>query len=93
MENNSKLSELYKRSNTTNKFAKKNKDNHILSEVYFLVIYTFIQFLKNKTVVSAPYLFLRNVVTPQKTARFSTLWIAQLGLREERIDYGVRSDY
>ena len=93
MKNNSKLIELCRRPNITNRLVKKNKANPILKEVYCLIVYTFIQFLRNKTVVNAPYLFLRNVVTPQKTARFSTLWIAKLGLREEKVDYGVRSDY
>ena len=90
MKNDSKFC---KKAHTTNKLAKRNKAEPILGEVYFLIIYTFIQFLKNKTVINAPFLFLRNVVTPQRTARFSTLWKAHLGLREERIDYGVRSDY
>ena len=90
MKNDSKFC---KKAYATYKLARRNKTKPILGEVYFLIIYTFIQFLRNKTVVNAPYLFLRNVVTPQKTARFSTLWIAQLGLREEKVDYGVRSDY
>ena len=93
MKNNSKLIELCRRPNITNRLVKKNKTNPILKEVYCLIVYTFIQFLRNKTVVNAPYLFLRNVVTPQKTARFSTEWIAHLSLREEKVDYGVRSDY
>ena len=82
-----------KKAYTINKLEKINKAKPISGEVYHLIIYTFIQFLKNKTVINAPFLFLRNVVTPQRTARFSTLWRASLGLREERIDYGVRSDY
>ena len=60
MKNDSKFS---RKTYITYKLARRNKTKTkpILGEADYLIIYTFIQFLRNKTVVNAPYLFLRNV--------------------------------
>ena len=53
-----------------NPFLIKIKNERIEVEVYFLIIYTFIFFLKNKTINNAPEYFLKNETTHGYTRRF-----------------------
>ena len=53
-----------------NPFLIKIKNERIEVEVYFLIIYTFIFFLKNKTINNAPEYFLKNETTHRYIRRF-----------------------